>query len=102
MAELKLAPEIVEMAIGEERIVNFSFAGSEDLATGETISSIATPDVTPVTDPVLTVADNGVSGTTAQVKISGGVAGTKYIVRILATSSSSQKIVGRGRVIVSS
>lgn len=90
------APEIVQKHPTEVRTLVFSWAQSDAMADEETISSSAVA----VVSGDLTVDSYSESGKEVQVNVSGGSAGV-HIVRVTATTSESQVLVGEGKVIVS-
>ena len=72
---VKTAPEIILKNENETRIINFDWSESNDLASGETLSSVTgTPVAAPVTSPTLAVTSPSVSGTIGQVTLGAGKA----------------------------
>lgn len=96
MPNVKEAPELIYTTPVEVRIVDFEFDG-DDLGSGETLSTIGTPDVSPAGE--LTAGSETVSGTRAQVTIQGGVAGKRYRVTAEVTTSAGQTLRGSGIVV---
>lgn len=91
MPNIKRAKEILKKTATEERIIELDWSDNPDLATGETLSSVGTPTCSPTG---LTITDATVSGTTCQMKITGGTANTSYIVAALVTTTNAQKLLG--------
>lgn len=91
----KRAPEVLGKVPWEQKFYNFEFA--DELETGEAITG-ATASVLP-SGP--TLASETYNGTIAQVKISGGTAGTTYEVTMKITTDAGESIQGSGLLEVS-
>lgn len=68
------------------------FAGL--LSSGETIAGVSTPTIDKVTVPPIVVGTTAYSGTLAQVRLSGGLTGTRYKVTILVITSTGNILEG--------
>lgn len=77
----------------ESRLYDFEFAGK--MATGETISTVASATATPAG---LTVGATSSSGTIAQVRLSGGTTATEYVVTVTVTTNLSNTLELEGRL----
>lgn len=92
---IKSAPQVFAKTPNEVVIKDFEFAGDE-LSTGETLSAVVSVTITP--GGSLTSSNHVVSGTRAQVTLSGGTDGVDYDVLAKVTTSLSQTLEGCGRI----
>jgi len=92
MPGVKRASEILQMTADEVRIVEYDWSDNNDLATGETFSSIAVPTVSPVGS--LAAINQAVSGTAATVTVQGGTDYQDYTVNVIVTTNTGQKLEG--------
>ena len=88
---IKRSGQILQKTPDETRSVILDWTGNPDIASGETLASVDTPTVSP---SGLTASGEAVSGTEAQVTVSGGTANTDYAVTLTCTTSASQILVG--------
>ena len=88
---IKRSGQILQKTAGETRSIIMDWTGNADLASDETLASVGSPDVSP---SGLTASGEAVSGTEAQVTVSGGTANTDYAVTLTCTTSASQILVG--------
>lgn len=95
MAGIKTASEVIYKAPDEVIIRDVDF-DNDDLATGETLSSVDSAVVTPADE--LTVDSSAVSGRLAQLTLSAGTADTLYTILVTVTTSESQELQGRVKV----
>ena len=94
---IKLAPEIIRKTPAET-IKRDAVFPEADFGTGETISSVATPSVSPAG---LTLGGfTHDSNRTVEVACSGGSEDTLYTISFEATTSASQVLEGEVRVLV--
>lgn len=92
-AQTSLAQEIVTKTPAEAELVDFIF--TDDLATGETISSPV------VTVPAgITAGTPTISGTKVQVLVSSGTAGTIYRLKCQVSTSGGRTVQSYGDVYV--
>jgi len=73
----------------EVKDIHFDYAG-DDLATGETMSSVDSSSVDPVGE--LVIDSTATSGTIVQATVSAGVSGSDYTVTVLGVTSNGQKL----------
>ena len=92
---IKSAPQVLAKTPAEVVIKDFEFSGG-DLATGETLTAIASVTITPAAE--LTSSNHVVSGTRAQVTLSGGNDGIDYDVLVKVTTSLAQTLEGCGKM----
>lgn len=79
----------------ESRLFSMDFAAL--LARGETVSSVSSVSITPTTSsPLSTSGAAAVSGTSAQQRLTGGLAGTRYKVTFVVVTSLSNTLEGEG------
>lgn len=90
------APEIIVKHPESTRKVNFDLSESDELATGETLSSVSETEVTPAGE--LSVDNAAISGLLVQVTLAGGVAGKEYHVQLKIPTSLGQTLVVCGLV----
>lgn len=75
----------------------FTMDFSALLASGETLTAVSTVTIAPVTASPLTASGVAtVSGASAQQRLTGGLAGTKYKVTFVVTTSLSNILEGEG------
>lgn len=84
----------VTLKTGESRLYSMDFAAL--LARGETITGVTSVQPDLVTAPPLVIGSAVYSGTLVQFRISGGRTDTRYLITVLATTSSSNTIEGQG------
>lgn len=86
---------VIEKPPTASKLYNFDF--TDDLATGETVSSATsvTSD-TPTGATALTIGTPTVSSPNVQVRISGGSAGYTYHLTCTVSTSDSNTLVGCG------
>jgi hypothetical protein len=80
----------------ESRLYTMEFAAL--LGTDETILSVSSTAVTPVTDPTLSLSGTVFSDTIVQFRLSSGLTGKRYKVTIVVTTSAGNTIEGEGFV----
>ena len=71
----------------------FDMEFKADLRTGDTLASITSVDTSPAG---LTVDSEAVDGTRAQVKVSGGAKGVRYLFTVLVKTAAGDDIEGYG------
>lgn len=78
----------------ESRLYTMEFAAL--LGSGETLSTVVSVLVDKVTSPVLAVSATAVSGTQLTFRLASGLAGTRYKVTGIVTTSAGNTIEGEG------
>lgn len=105
---MRYSDQILETTVGElDLLKNIDFAG-EDLAAGESVSSISSV-VVQVADEYwgnlqattdVEAQSNGASGTVAQVKITKIDAAGKFVITVTVSTSNGQVLVAQCRLLV--
>ena len=95
MADLKTAPERLGKTPNETVKKDMDF-GNPDLASGETVDTVSSVTITPVTVPALTNGGTAISSPKVQITLSGGLAGNTYKIVIKVTTSLGQTLEGAG------
>lgn len=86
-----MEPETLPKTAAEVRVYEFDFSAQPEIRVGEqTITSVESITVTPSGE--LTLGSASISGALVQVQISGGVAGTRYLLKVLVHLSGGGKI----------
>lgn len=80
----------------DSRLYSMDFAAL--LATGETLSGVTSVTITPTTASMLTAGSPTYSGNLAQVRLTGGLSGTRYKVTFVVTTSLSNTLEAEGLV----
>lgn len=80
----------------ESRLYTMEFAAL--LGSGETLSTVVSVLADRVTVPPLTITATAVSGTTLTFRLASGLAGTRYKVTGIVTTSGGNTIEGEGIV----
>jgi hypothetical protein len=90
-------PSLVKQP-SENRLYSMDFSGL--MASGELITGCTMTPAHEVTTPPLVVGTPVYAGQIAQVRISGGLAGTTYKITFLVTTNGGNTLEGEGNMIV--
>lgn len=97
MAGIKTATEIISKTPDEVIIRDIDF-DNDDLATGETLSTIDSAVVSPSETGGLSVDSKTVSARLAQLTLSAGIADTLYTILVTVTTNENQELQARVKV----
>tara|TARA_Y100000310_G_scaffold143540_1_gene142898 strand:- start:36 stop:347 length:312 start_codon:yes stop_codon:yes gene_type:complete len=100
MGQIRTSTDVRTKTAAEIIIQNIDFVNL-GLGTGETVSTVVSTTVSPSGGGSDVLVDStAVSGTKAQLTLSGGVAGTTYKVEAKVTTSGGQTLEGAGIIYV--
>lgn len=85
-----MTDEILDKQPSESDLFDIDFAPK--LATGDTVDTIVSTVVSPVTVPVLTVAGGVISSPKVQHRISAGLDGTLYKITEIVTTTNGNTL----------